>query len=143
MIPADVYLWRLSAGSEQNLGLCCTEEGLFLGRTPLIERHDRGYAVRPQSNLERLFKRLPAGADLDRLMPGLAVVKSALDEGNLCLAQIAAVHLRVPDLPDLPARTGLETEDRLIKAERGADMLARGGWDPDAHPRAGVPPNPG
>ena len=37
MIPAGHHLWRLSAGGERNLGLCCTEAGLFLGRTPLIE----------------------------------------------------------------------------------------------------------
>jgi hypothetical protein len=41
------------------------------------------------------------------------------------------------------ARAELETGDRLIKFERGGDVLARGGWDPDKHPRTGTPPNPG
>jgi len=41
------------------------------------------------------------------------------------------------------ARAELETEDRQIKFERGGDVLARAGWDPDKHPRAGTPPNPG
>jgi len=40
--------------------------------------------------------------------------------------QIAAVQLRVPKLPDLAARAGLEAEDLLIKSE----MLARGGTRP-------------
>jgi hypothetical protein len=40
-------------------------------------------------------------------------------------------------------RAALETEDLLIKAERGDYALIRGSWNPDAHPRAGVPPNPG
>ncbi len=76
-------------------------------------------------------------------MRGLVVVKSALEAKNLCLAQIAAVQLRVPDLTDFLARAELETEDRLIKFERGGDVLARAGWDPDKHPRAGTPPNAG
>jgi hypothetical protein len=76
-------------------------------------------------------------------MPGFRAVAAALDERNLCLAQIAAVHLRMHDLPDILARCCLEAEDRLIKAGRADDRLARSGWDPAEHPRAGVPPNPG
>lgn len=53
------------------------------------------------------------------------------------------MQLRVPDLPDLLVRDEMEREDRLIKAARGASVLLRSGWDPDEHPRAGVPPNPG
>jgi hypothetical protein len=76
-------------------------------------------------------------------MPGLRVVTAALSERNLCLAQIAAVHLRLPDLPDVLTRGSLEAEDRLIKRERANDRIARSGWDASEHPRAGVPPNPG
>ena len=143
MLPPGVHLWRLSAGGDGNLGLCCTaEDGLFLGRTPLIERAAGEYAVRQRSELEQLFKCSSAGADIERLQRGLGVVKSALNENNLALAQIAAVQLRIPDLPDLLARAAREAKDRLIKAERGG-LLARAGWDPDKHPRAGTPPNPG
>jgi hypothetical protein len=143
LLPTGAHLWRLSPADDGNLGLCCNREGLFLGRTPLIERHAGCYVLRAQSDLERLFKRSPDIADLDRLMRGLRVVKSALDENNLSLAQIAAVQLRMPNLPGFPARAALEAEDRLIKTERGGDALARAGWDPDKHPRAGAPPNPG
>jgi hypothetical protein len=81
------------------------EEGLFLGRTALIERRAGRYVVRSQANLKRLLGRpYRSESELDRLMRGLAVVKGALDERNLWLAQIAAVHLRLPELPDLPAR---------------------------------------
>jgi hypothetical protein len=76
-------------------------------------------------------------------MRGLTVVKSALDENNLCLAQIAAVQLRIPDLAGFRVRAALEAEDLLIKAERGAEWPVRAGWDPAEHPRAGTPPNPG
>lgn len=143
MLPPGLQLWRLSAGGDGNLGLCCNRDGLFLGRTPLIERRAGGYALRPRSDLERLLTRSSGGADLDRLRCGLSVVKSALDENNLALAQIAAVHLLIPDLPGLRARAALEAEDLLIKTEAGGAALARAGWDPDQHPRAGTPPNPG
>ncbi len=46
-------------------------------------------------------------------MPGFHVVIAALEERNLCLAQIAALHLRMPDLPDELARRSLDAKDRL------------------------------
>ena len=46
-------------------------------------------------------------------------------------------------LTDFLARARLEAEDRLTKFERGGEVLARAGWDPDKHPRVGAPPNPG
>lgn len=67
----------------------------------------------------------------------------ALDEKNLCLAQIAAVHLRLPELPDASARVAIVTEDLLIKSEQSSAQFARVGWDEAKHPRTGTPPNPG
>ena len=142
MIPAGHHLWRLSEGGSDSLGLCCTEDGLFLAATPLVERRPSGYVVRAQADLARLLKRAyRAEIGIARLMPGLGVVAAALGENNLCLAQIAALRLFLPDLPDLPARRDLASEDRLIKSERQDDLLARVGWDPAEHPRAGAPPN--
>jgi hypothetical protein len=130
------HFWRLSEGGDDNLGLACTDDGLFLGRTPLIERRGRQFAVRDRSEIERLFRRIdyieePA---VDRLMPGLSSVASAMNANDQCLARIAAVHLRIPDLPDRAARDRIEAEDALIKS---AD------WNPALHPRTGTPPNPG
>jgi hypothetical protein len=137
MIPAGYNLWRLSAGGDRNLGLCCTEDGLFLGRTPLIERRGGNYVVRPQADLERLLGRTHGDeAAAARVMPGLATVAAALGRTNLALAQIATVHLRLPDLPDVLARAALEAEDLPIKRGRTA-------WDEARHPRSGTPPNPG
>jgi hypothetical protein len=59
------------------------------------------------------------------------------------LARIAAVHLRVPDLPDKASRDALEAEDRLIKAALARLVAKSGDWDPALHPRAGTAPNPG
>lgn len=67
-------------------------------------------------------------------MPGLATVAAAFNANDQGLARIAAVHLRIPDLPDKAARNAMEAADTLIKS---AD------WNPALHPRAGTPPNPG
>lgn len=126
--------WRLSEFGPDNLGLACTNDGLVLGRTPLIERRDERFVVRERNEIERLLKKaFPQHTAVDRLMPGLATVASALNASDACLARIAAVHLKIPDLPSLGARRGMEIEDRLIKSVD---------WNPDLHPRTGTPPNP-
>jgi hypothetical protein len=133
MIPK---IWRLSENNgDDNLGLACTEQGLLLGRTLLIERRDGRFVVREQSELECLLS-LAYGreATAQRLMGGLATVASALNANDQGLARIAAVHLRIPDLPDQAARDAMEAADILIKSID---------WNPALHPRAGTPPNPG
>jgi hypothetical protein len=74
---------------------------------------------------------------------GLNTVASALNSGDLCRARIAAVHLRIPDLPDAFARLDMQLEDVALKIDRIARTTAGGDWDPDKHPRAGTAPNPG
>jgi len=49
---------------------------------------------------------------------GLVTVASALNADDQCLARIAAVHLKIPDLPDADARHALEVEDALIQLTR-------------------------
>jgi hypothetical protein len=128
-------IWRLSEGGDDNYGLACTKDGLVLGRTPLVERRENQFAVRDRAEIERLLRRAyQADVAADRIMGGLATVASALNANDPCLARIAAVHLRIPDLPDQAARDGIEAEDAFI---RSAD------WNPALHPRTGAPPNPG
>ena len=91
--------------------------------------------MRERSEIERLLKRAyPAELPLERLMAGLATVASALNANDPGLARIAAVHLRIPDVPSLTARDEMEAVDILIKS---AD------WNPALHPRTGTSPNPG
>ena len=134
--------WRLSEPGPDNLGLACTDDGLLLGQTPLIERRDGRFVVREPNEIERLLKRAYQGEPaIDRLMPGLATVASALNANDPCLARIAAVHLKIPDLSSSAARDALEAEDSLIKYAR--DEGSGTDWNPALHPRAGTPPNPG
>lgn len=120
-----IRYWRLNERTQDNFGLACTEDGLFLGRTPLIERRDRRYVVRERSEIERLLKRAyQDAAPADGLMSRLATVAAALNAGDQCLARIAAVHLQIPDLPSEASRDGMEVEDVLIKSA-GSSMLLR------------------
>jgi hypothetical protein len=129
VIAADQHIWRLSNRGDRNLGVACTEDGLFLGRTPLLKRHGGFYTARPKVDLKRLLDHAYGSEiGLKRVLPGLATVASALSEKNLCLAQIAALQLRLPDLPAAVTRDGLEAEDRLIKRARSNGGLARATW---------------
>jgi hypothetical protein len=49
-------IWRLSECTPDNLGLACTDDGLLLGHTPLIERRDGRFVVRERSEIARLVK---------------------------------------------------------------------------------------
>ena len=140
MIP---QIWRLSETSDHNnLGLACTDQGLLLGRTPLIERRDGRFVVRERSEIEPLLSHAyRTNYSAGRIMPGLATVAAALNADDQCLARIAAVHLRLPDLPDQAARDGMEAMNVLLKYAR--DESGGDAWNPALHPRAGTPPNPG
>lgn len=137
-----IQFWRLSEGNDGNLGPACTADGLVLGRTPLIERRGECFAVRERRDIERLFSRGYGDASaVERIMSGLGTVAAALNADDQCLACIAAVHLRIPDLPDVFARDRMEAEDALIKYARGEEPDPE--WDPAKHPRTGTSPNPG
>ncbi len=125
----------MSEAGEDNLGLACTDDGLVLGRTPLMERRDNRFVVRDRREIEALLSRAYRKAiATDRLIPGLATVAAALNANDPCLARIAVVHLRIPDLRDRTARDEMEVEDALVKLVD---------WNPALHPRTGTPPNPG
>ena len=131
-----IWMWRLSEGGENNLGLACTNDGLVLGRTPLIKRPDRRFVVRDRAEIEALLSRAyRKNIAADRLMPGLATVAAALNANDPCLARIAAVHLRIPDLTDRSARDDLEAEDILIgRANADARDIHKASPDDPKHP---------
>jgi hypothetical protein len=137
-------IWRLSEAGADNFGLACNEEGLALGRTPLLERRDGRFVVRDPREIQRLLSRAyRTEVDPAPLVGGLATVAAALNASDLLLARIAAVHLRIPDLPDQAARERLEAEDRLIRYAHGRPVAKSGDWNPELHPHAGTAPNPG
>jgi hypothetical protein len=136
-------MWRLSEAGAGNLGLACTDDGLLLGCTSLIERRGGRFIVRARGEIERLLKSAYDGEpSVDRLMSGLVRVASALNANDQCLARIAAVHLQMPDLANAAIRDALAAEDTLIKYARD-EKAGAANWNPALHPRTGTPPNPG
>ena len=136
MIPK---IWRLSENTGgDNLGLTCAEQGLVLGRTALIERRDGRFVVRERSEIDQLLScAYRSNVVVDRLIPGLATVAAALNANDQALARIAAVHLRIPDLPDLAARDAMEAEDVLIKYLRRRELkdeIRKASPDDPKHP---------
>ena len=110
-----------------NLGLAFTDEGLLLGRTPLIERRGGRFVVREPSDIARLVKySFPSGVAVDRLMPGLARIASALNANDQAAARIAAVHLQIPDANSGPARFG--RAQRNGRRGRADQIRARSRW---------------
>lgn len=111
------HIWRLSEPGEDNLGPAIASDGLVLSRTPLLNRCGASFAVRDCQELQRLLScAYRKEVTVERLMSGLAAVASALNANDQCLARIAAVHLRLPDLPGETARDAMEAEDILIKS---------------------------
>jgi hypothetical protein len=118
-------IWRLERIPPGNLGVACTEDGVFLGRTPLIERQGARFAVRLRTKIERLFSRAyEADLAVERLLPGLATVMTAMNANDPGLARIAAVHLRIPDLPDQSAR-GLTTLAQHLRPRTERNKVTR------------------
>lgn len=140
-------MWRLSKPGPENLGLTCTDDGLLLGRTPLVEQRDGRFVVRERGDIERLLQCAYQHVETaEWLAPGLAVVAHALNADDPCMARIAAVHLKIADLPDVAARERMEAEDHLIKAagaklEQVSQGVGKASPDDPKHPGwpAGTP----
>jgi hypothetical protein len=76
-------IWRLNEASEHNLGLACSEQGLMLGRTRLIERCSGRFVVRERHEIARLLRKAYAAElPLDRLMHGLGNAAAALNAND-------------------------------------------------------------
>ena len=73
---------------------------------------------------------------------GLSTIANALNRGDLALAKIASVQMRLPDLPHFSARN--ESVAKLVFLLRHGGLLKEG-WDPTKHPRwpAGSPDGQG
>jgi hypothetical protein len=128
-------VWRLSESGETNLGLACTEDGLVLGGTRLVERCGGRFMVRERSDIERLLSRAyRTSVAAGRLMKGLETVAAALNANDRGMACIAAVHLQIPALPDYAAREEMEAEDRFIRHRDAWRTIQKASPDDPKHP---------
>lgn len=102
------------------------------GWTP---RDDRDLAT----DLSRLYG-FPV--DIGSKRAGLTVVATALQSGDIAKAQIAALHLQLPE--PINNRSAQETDRENLARDLIACGLLKADADGDAkHPRTGSPPNPG
>jgi hypothetical protein len=125
----------------------CGVNGVFVGDVPLLQTGggtgaNRQWAVRPISELnEELSAQYGLPIDVAAKANALALIAAALNRGDLAMAAIATVQMQ---FPDPPLTKGRETENELSR--RGLELHRSGllkFWDPEKHPRAGTPPNPG
>jgi hypothetical protein len=124
--------YRLTAA--HRAGVACGGDGLFVGETALLERSgEQGSADqwRPRrladlnSELARCYG-LPV--ELSSRLGGLATVASALNKGDLARAQVAALHLQLPDPPSLAK--GARDGDGLVVV--GQPLVGWEAWAIDA-----------
>jgi Domain of unknown function (DUF4329) len=100
-------------------GLACDEDGVFLGDVPLAvpEIGESGCRVYRTRFLDDISRLLSAGygipVDFTSRMPGLRQTARYMSEGKWVLAKIAAVQLRMPDLPD---------DESVIRLQKAAGL---------------------
>jgi hypothetical protein len=122
-------------------GVFCGADGLSVGEVALLERasDSRGaqpWRPRPAAELNRDLSRcygLPI--EIETKAGGLKSVADALDRGDLAHAQMVALHLRLPDPPDLK-KSSVDVQAVVELALRlDASGLLKSDWDPRLHPR--------
>jgi hypothetical protein len=126
---------------------------VFVGGVPLLERRRNSngadeWQPRPAIELNRdLSKRYDMIIAIAPKMAGLATVCRALNRGDLIHAQIALLHLQIPD-PPISTKSGSPAVDKidLERALRSSGLLKiQEAWDEAKHPRwpAGSPDSVG
>jgi hypothetical protein len=142
MEPARYFRLSETTGS----GVRCSERGLFVGQTPLLEqtlaasgrqewRPRRTFQV--QSDLEKTYG---VSVDIDAKRAGIACVARALNDNDIPRAQVSALLLQLPDPPALAAKSDFAATLDVAERLQASRLLSRD-WDPNKHPRqpAGSP----
>jgi hypothetical protein len=122
-------------------GVFCGEKGVFVGAVPLLERRRNSsganeWQPRAAADLNReLHKHYGVPIEFERKMEGLGAICRALDRGDLIHAQIATLHLQIPEPPVLTKAA--QNPDAMINLVRQLRIngLLKQDWDPQKHPR--------
>jgi hypothetical protein len=133
--------------NELGSGVWCGEDGVFVGGVPLLEQADGRsgfdqWQPRPVSDINRnLSECYGLPIEFTAKIGGLAAVSRALNRGDLLHAQIATLHLQIPDPPPLTKSPQNAHEIVDLARQLQASGLLKEGWDPSKHPRwpAGSP----
>jgi len=138
---------RFALSDVPGSGVSCGENGLFVGTVPLLEqrREPSGsgpWQPRPVPDLNRdLGECYGLPIEFNPKIGGLAAVSRALNRRDLVHAQIATLHLRIPDPPPLTKSPQNAREIIDLARQLRASGLLKADWDPTKHPRwpAGSP----
>ena len=114
-------LCRRTSGATA-LGLSCDEDGIFLAGdsalvAPITDAAGRRiYRARPIAEINvALSAAFGRPVDFSDRMAGLRLAARYLTAGDWALAKIAAVQLRVPDLPNAAAVSRLRKAEELLR----------------------------
>ncbi len=122
-------------GKARSLAACSAELHHHSGR-------NQQWRPRQEFDLNRdLSKRYGLPIDINSKMESLAAISRALDRDDIVHALIAAVHLQLPDPPDLVKSAPTCSEITDLARRLKASGLLKADWDPGKHPRwpAGSP----
>jgi hypothetical protein len=135
---------RFALSNDRGSGVSCGEKGVFVGTVPLLERAEANgqWRPRPVSDLNvELGDCYGLQIEFNAKIGGLAAVSSALNRGDLLHAQIATLHLRIPDPPRLTKSPQTAAEIADLARQLRASGLLKADWNPAKHPHwpAGSP----
>jgi hypothetical protein len=134
------HAFKLS--SRPGRGVSCDDSGLAVAGAPLLEKAGAGWRPRALGEVNaELSRAYGFPVDVAKRTALLGRVAEALNDGDLAMAQIAALHLRLPDPPEEDAPTDpTELVTRLATAG-----LIKILWEESKHPRqpAGSPDSTG
>ena len=134
-----VRFFRLFPG-----GIECDKDGLRVGDVTLLALNaNSGWTLRDDRDVAIDLSRLYGfPVDIGSKRAGLTVVAAALQSGDIAKAQIAALHLQLPE--PIKSRSAREADRESLVRDLAACGLLKADDDWNAeHPRTGTPPNPG
>jgi hypothetical protein len=109
-----VRVIRLAENPQED-GLWCGSNGLSLAGRPLVQEDESGFRPRPfaelQTTLDEVYGPAPR-LDAKDFLPGLSAVARSLNKGDLPLAMISSVMLKLPDIPAARINKYSDEEDR-------------------------------
>ncbi len=103
-------------------GLWCSTEGLTLAGRPLLEKTENGFAPASLPEIQRTFDHVfgkTVQSDASIYLGGLSSVARSLNKGDLPLAMIGSVLLKLPDLPQAAPERKLAFNDSQPRDHNG------------------------
>jgi hypothetical protein len=138
-----VRVVRLASGPQEE-GLWCSPEGLSLTGRPLLRKKENSFqpSALPelQATLDDIYGVKPQLA-AGNYLPGLGGIARSLNKGDLALAMIGSVLLKLPDIPEADTQkySDEQARDNNGRWTQGAEGDARQSPPVEVEPK--IPPS--